>query len=267
MNANTQTLTFDQSRHFLAAPNYASGTVFIYGVQSDGSVGSLLSWDAGGMNAHNAVFTLNNQFMMVPYLGSNWIRTYSFNATTGAIAQSSVVTLPNAMSGPRHLALHPNGTWLYSINETAGGASTTSGTLDLFSVNQTTGVLTPTMTFNIPLPAGYSGLKNGSEIDMSPTGDLLFISMRLDNVAEGSLLSFMVNATTGALTLIQQVGSHGVTPRQFSLSKDRRLLVVGNQNSNTVAVFQVDPTSGNMTFLTDHDVCASPRFSRMAAIH
>ncbi|HMF41593.1 MAG TPA: beta-propeller fold lactonase family protein, partial [Polyangia bacterium] len=266
MNANTQTLTFDRGRHFLAAPNYAAGTIFIYGMNTDGSVGSLVSWDAGGMNAHNAVFTLNNQFVMVPYLGSNIIRSYSFDATTGAIAQAQSVTLPAAMSGPRHLALHPNGMWLYSINETAGGATSTSGTIDQFSVNQTTGVLTPVMTFNIPLPSGYSGLKMGSEIDMAPAGDLLFVSMRLDNVATGSLVSFMVNSTTGALTLIEQESSHGVTPRQFSLSKDRKLLVVGNQNSNTVAVFSVDPTSGNMTFVTDRDVCASPRFSKMAAI-
>jgi 6-phosphogluconolactonase len=264
MNANTQTLTFDRTRRFLAAPNYAAGNVYIYNLVSDGSVGSLVSSEAGGLNAHNAVFTTNNDFMLVPYLGSNIIRSYAFNDTTGAITPSSSVTLPAAMSGPRHLALHPNGTWLYSINETAGGAGTTAGTIDLFSVNQSTGVLTPVMTFNVPLPTGYSGLKNGSEIDIAPAGDLLFVSMRLDNAAEGSLVSYMINATTGALTLIEQEGSHGITPRQFSLSKDRRLLAVGNQNSNTVAVFRVDPGTGNMTFLADRDVCGSPRFARMA---
>jgi 6-phosphogluconolactonase (cycloisomerase 2 family) len=64
--------------------------------------------------------------------------------------------------------------WLYSINETAG-------TIDLFTVNQTNGVLTPVQTFTVPLPSGYTGtLKNGSEIDVAPAGDLLFVSMRLD---------------------------------------------------------------------------------------
>jgi len=87
--------------------------------------------------------------------------------------------------------------------------------------------------------------------------------MRLDNVAEGSLVSYMINAGTGALTLIEQKSSRGITPRQFSLSKDRRLLVVGNQNSNTIAVFRVDAT-GAMTFVADRDVCLSPRFARMA---
>jgi 6-phosphogluconolactonase (cycloisomerase 2 family) len=265
MNANTQTLTFDRTGHFLAAPNYASGYVYIYSLATDGSVASLVSSDSGGMNAHNAVFTLNNQFMFVPYLGSNTIRIYGFNATTGAIISvANSGTPPNPMSGPRHLALHPNGMWLYSINETAGGASTTSGTIDQFSVNQTTGVLTSVATFNVPLPTGYSGLKNGSEIDIGPNGDLMFISMRLDNAANGSLVSYMINPTTGALTVIEQEDSHGITPRQFSLSKDRRFLVVGNQNSNTIAVFRVDPATGNMTFVADRDVCLSPRFARMA---
>ena len=155
-NANTQTLTFDRTRHFLAAPNYAAGNVYIYSLASDGSVGSLVSSDAWRMNGHHAVFTTNNDFMLVPYLGSNIIRSYAFNETTGAITRSSSVTLPAAMSGPRHIALHPNGNWLYSINETAGGASSTSGTIDLFSVNQTTGVLTAVMTFSVPLPTGYT---------------------------------------------------------------------------------------------------------------
>ena len=120
------------------------------------------------------------------------------------------------------------------------------------------------MTTNVPLPTGYTGVKNGSEIDIAPAGDLLFVSMRLDNAAMGSLVSYMINATTGALTLIEQESSRGATPRHFSLSKDRRLLVAGNQNSNTVAVFSVDPATGAMTFIADRDVCLSPRFARMA---
>jgi 3-carboxymuconate cyclase len=126
--------------------------------------------------------------------------------------------------------------------------------------------VTSTATFDVPLPTGYTGVKNGAEIEIAPSGNLLIVSMRLDSVAEGSLVSYRINATTGALTLIEQDGSHGVTPRQFSLSKDGTLLVVGNQTSNTIAVFKVDATAGTMTFVGDRGVCASPRFARMAAI-
>jgi 6-phosphogluconolactonase (cycloisomerase 2 family) len=99
-----------------------------------------------------------------------------------------------------------------------------------------------------------------------PAGSVLIVSMRLDSVAEGSLASFSINATTGALTLIEQQSSHGVTPRQFSLTKDGTLLVVGNQTSNTIAVFKVDPAAGTMNFVGTQAVCASPRFAKMAAI-
>jgi 6-phosphogluconolactonase len=265
-NAGPQTLTFDRSAHFVAVPNYYSGYVCVYDMNSDESIHSLVAWHTAGNNAHNAVFTLNNKFMLVPYLGSNLIDVYGFNASTGAITATASTTLPNASSGPRHLALHSNGKWLYSINETAGGASSAAGSIDFFTVDQTAGSVTSTATFDVPLPTGYTGVKNGAEIEIAPSGNLLIVSMRLDSVAEGSLVSYRINATTGALTLIEQDGSHGVTPRQFSLSKDGTLLVVGNQTSNTIAVFKVDATAGTMTFVGDRGVCASPRFARMAAI-
>jgi 6-phosphogluconolactonase len=265
-NAGPQTLTFDRGRHFVAVPNYFSGYVYVYGVTADGTIGSLVSSHSAGANAHHAVFTLNNDFVLVPYLGSNLIQVYAFNDSTGALTPAGSTTLPVANSDPRHLALHPNGTWLYSINETAGGATSPSGTIDFFKVDQTAGTVTSSATFNVPLPAGYTGLKNGSEIEIAPSGSLLFVSMRLDNAAQGSLVAYRIDATTGALTLIEQESSRGITPRQFSLSKDAQLLVVGNQNSNTIAVFRVDPATGGLTFVNDRDVCSSPRFVRMALV-
>jgi 6-phosphogluconolactonase len=265
-NAGPQTLTFDRTAKFVAVPNYFSGYTYVYDIANDQSIRSLVAWHTAGSNAHHAVFTLNNKFMLTPYLGSNLIEVYGFDATTGAITVKGSTTLPNANSGPRHIALHGNGKWLYSINETAGGANSAAGTIDLFTVDQTAGTVTSTATFDVPLPAGYTGAKNGAEIEILPSGNLLIVSMRLDSKATGSLVSYSINATTGALTLIEQQSSHGVTPRHFSLSKDGTLLVVGNQTSNTIAVFKVDPKAGSMAFVADFAVCTSPRFARMAAI-
>jgi len=263
-NAGPQTLTFDQKRQFVAVPNYFSGYVYVYGMLKDGSIGSLVSSHTAGSNAHHAGFTLNNDFMMVPYLGSNLIQVYAFNDSTGALTPASSTVLPTAGSGPRHVALHANGKWLYTINETAGGAASASGTIDLFTVDQTAGKVTSSATFTVPLPAGYSGLKNGAEIEISPSGNLLFVSMRLDSAAQGSLVAYRIDATTGALTLIEQESSRGLTPRQFSLSKDGQLLVVGNQNSASIALFRVD-AAGGLSFVSTQSVCTSPRFAKMAA--
>jgi len=140
-----------------------------------------------------------------------------------------------------------------------------TGSIDFFKVDQVAGTVTSATSYQVPLPAGYSGLKNGSEIEISSSGKLLFVSMRLDNSAQGSLLSYRIG-DDGALTLIEQESSHGVTPRQFSLTKDGSMLLVGNQSSNTVAVFRVELSTGDMTFVSTRDVCASPRFVRMSAI-
>ena len=265
-NAGPQTFTFDRAAKFVALPNYYSGYVYIYDIASDQSIRSLVAWHTAGNNAHHAVFTLNNSFMLVPYLGSNLIEVYGFDATTGAITAKSSTSLPNANSGPRHIALHSNGKWLYSINETAGGPTSAAGSIDFFTVDQTAGTVTSTETTDVPLPTGYTGAKNGGEIEILPGGSGLIVSMRLDGKAEGSLVSYSINATTGALTLIEQESSRGTTPRQFSLTKDGTLLVVGNQTSNTIAVFKVDPAAGTMNFVGTQAVCTSPRFAKMAAI-
>ena len=125
-NANTQTLTFDRGRHFLARPT-TRGNVYVYGMATDGSVGSLVSWHAGGNNAHHAVFTLwDKRLRDGSVSGSNLIRVY---ASTTSPARSPVEQRRAAgrqfRAAPRGVA--PERDWLYSINEAAGGATRRRG--------------------------------------------------------------------------------------------------------------------------------------------
>ena len=77
---------------------------------------------------------------------------------------------------------------------------------------------------------------------------------------------FRINEATGEPSLIQNVDSHGFTPRTFALDPSGRLLVVGNQSSVSVregdsttmvpanlAVFRVG-NDGTLAFLQRHDV-------------
>jgi 6-phosphogluconolactonase len=264
-NPLPQTLTLDASESHLAVPNYGAGNVYVYDILQDGSVGEIVSADDGGLNAHHAVFSNNQDFMLVPYLGSNQIKVYAYEASTGAITLDSTVPMSASSSGPRHLALHPNGMWLYAINETAGGPGSASGSIELFSFDQSDGGLTPAQTYPVPLPDGYAGAKNGAEIAIAPSGNFLYVSMRLDSVAEGSLVVYSI-AANGALTFVEQQSSRGLTPRQFSLSTDGAWLVVGNQSSATIELFSVDGSSGGLSFVAEQPVCESPRFARFAAI-
>jgi 6-phosphogluconolactonase len=84
-------------------------------------------------------------------------------------------------------------------------------------------------------------------------------------VATGILGVYSIDRHDGKLTPLQFESSRGVTPRQFSLSPDGQLLVVGNQGSDNMSVFKVNRKTGLLTYVATTPVCAIPFFARMVA--
>ena len=260
-NPATQTLEIDHSGHFLLAANYTANTVLVYALKADGSVGNLVATREDGLNAHHTVLNVSNKFALVPYLGSNFIAVYKFNDANGSLTPHVPFTtnIPTANSGPRHLAIHPNTNWVYAITETAG-------TISFFSFNNRTGTLTHRETVS-SLPADFVGAaRSGSEIEIDASGRFLYVSNRLDQVANGILGVYAIARRDGTLTPIQFQDSRGATPRQFSLSPGGDLLVVGNQGSNNMSVFKVDANAGTLTYVATTPTCSIPFFARMVAL-
>lgn len=260
MNPATQTLEVDQSGKFLLAANYTANTVLVYAINADGSVGNLVATHEDGLNAHHTVLDSSNTFALVPYLGSNYIAVYKFDKTSGSLTPNVPfkTELPAPNSGPRHLALHQNNKWLYTITETAG-------TISFFLFDSTTGALAHQATIS-SLPATFTGTaKNGSEIEIDKTGHFLYVSNRLDPMANGNLGAYSIAQNDGTLTPIDFYDSHGATPRLFSLSPGGELLVVGNQGSANMSVFKVNATTGSLTYVATTATCMIPFFARMVA--
>ena len=82
---------------------------------------------------------------------------------------------------------------------------------------------------------------------------------------------FGINEATGEPSLIQNVDSHGFTPRTFALDPSGRLLVVGNKNTVSVregestkmvpanlAVFQVG-SNGTLSFVQRYDIAVASK--------
>lgn len=256
-NPSTQTLEVDSAGRFLLAPNYEAHTTLVFRLETSGSVGGLASWQTSGMRAHHTLISPNNKFVLVPYLGSHLIAIYGFDAATGAIQpHGAPVTVPGTTPGPRHVSLHPNGKWLYVINET-------NGTLSLFNFDQAAGTLTHVESVSSIQPTYTGMLKNASEVIVAPSGKFVYVSNRLDNMVDGSLGAFAINPTDGKVTPVGFESSRGKTPRHFTLSPDGSLLVAANQNSNNLAVFTVDATTGALSFVQMRDVCMTPFFVRI----
>src|ERR1700712_6113887 len=78
-----------------------------------------------------------------PQSSSKGIYAYKFDAKTGNMAPLGLVAeTPN----PTFLAVHPNGRYLYAINEINEYNGKKAGSVSAYSINKTTGKLTPLHT-------------------------------------------------------------------------------------------------------------------------
>ncbi|MNC47369.1 6-phosphogluconolactonase [compost metagenome] len=150
------------------------------------------------------------------------------------VYQGEGVTPPGA--GPRHLAFHPSGQYLYSINEV-------DSTITLFNYDANTGNLTLVQT--VPtLPEDFEGENTTAEIAISKDGRYLYVSNR----GHDSIAQYTIDADNGKLTFVELVSTEGGHPRHFALTPDGDYLIVANRDSNNLVLFTVDQQTGKLKF-------------------
>lgn len=239
-------IQLDRSGRFAVVSGYHGGNVGLVEIQADGTVGRLVDerqHEGQGADPvrqdrphpHSVAFSPDNRFALVADLGLDRVVVYSFESEAGRLVyRSEAVTPPGA--GPRHLAFHPNGQWLYSINEV-------NSSLSLFHYDEATGQLA--LQDTVPtLPAGYAGDNTTAEVAISADGRYLYGSNR----GHDSLVQFAIDPVSGRLTLVEHVSSRGGHPRHFALTPDGQHLIAANRDDNLLAVFAVEPDSGRLTF-------------------
>ena len=242
-------------KHVLVA-NYGSGTVAVIPITADGSLGNAVCvvQHAGssvnkarqeGPHAHSINLDPLARFALACDLGTDQVIVYRYDEATGMLARDGkasaepVRTAPGA--GPRHLAFHPGGRFVYVINEL-------DSTIGAYRYDPNTGALTLIETVTT-LPAGFAGQSTTAEVVVHPSGKWVYGSNR----GHDSIAVFAVNPASGALRPMGQVPSGGKTPRNFTVSRDGRRMVVANQDSNGIRLFTVNERTGIPT-ATEHAV-------------
>jgi 6-phosphogluconolactonase len=71
--------------------------------------------------------------------------------------------------------------------------------------------------------------------------------MYVSNRGHNSIAVFSVAPSTGALTLDQVISTDGDWPRNFTLDPTGAFLLVANQRSDNVVVFNIDQSTGRLT--------------------
>lgn len=262
-------MSIDATGKFAFVANYGGGTISVLPIREDGSLldaidvhrdtGSLGSIHAahapqGGFansgheapHAHMIAPDPKNKFVISTDLGQDRIYIYRFDSGTGKLTLSDTpfVELPSG-DGPRHFAFHPNGHWLYSIQEE-------SSTISSFAYDSATGRLAARQTIST-LPPGFAGTNFCSEILISRDGKFVYGANRLHD----TIAVFSIGAN-GDLTGVGQTSTMGDYPRHCNIDPAGRFFYSCNQHSDCITCFRIHPETGSLTFTGRYTPVGSP---------
>jgi 6-phosphogluconolactonase len=247
------------SGRFALVAHYLGGSVAVLPILPDGRLGSAtdVKKDAGPIgparatsappgsfafsghdrtHAHMIQADPSGRFVLHVDLGLDRIFVWRFDEEKGVLVRGEppAVSLPPG-DGPRHFAFHPNGRWLYSIQEEAS-------TIVLFDFDAATGRLAARQTIST-LPSGFAGSNFCSEILVSADGRFVYAGNRLHD----SIGIFAVGGD-GTLTLVGEEWTRGDYPRSFNFDPTGLFLYSCNQRADDIAVFRVDRGTGGLEF-------------------
>jgi 6-phosphogluconolactonase len=236
----------DQRGKSLLLANYTGGNVAVLPIKTDGSLGAAIDVEQHegsgpreqqkSAHAHSIKLDRANRFAVSADLGSDKVMIYRFDPLTGKLApaqQPSATLHPGA--GPRHLAFHPNGKYLYVINELDSSLTT-------FKYDALNGTLTAFESVST-LPRDFSGKSYCADVHVSKSGRFLYGSNRGHN----SIVVFAIDPQTARLSLVEHVSTEGKWPRNFTIDASGRFLLVANQHTDNVVVFRIDAQTGRLT--------------------
>jgi 6-phosphogluconolactonase len=148
-------------------------------------------------------------------------------------------------AGPRHLAFHPDGHRLYTINEL-------DNTIACHDFDATTGRFVERQV--VPtLPEGFRGASKTADVKLTPDGRFLYGTNR----GHDSIAVFRVNAD-GALEPVEIVSSRGRGPQNLAITPDGSLLLCASMPGDGIAVFRIDRETGRLTAVGEPVPVASP---------
>ncbi|EGX49985.1 hypothetical protein AOL_s00076g471 [Orbilia oligospora ATCC 24927] len=218
---------------------------------------------------HQVVIDPTGHYVVAPDLGADLLRLYSVNGSRLSELQNIKVA---AGSGPRHVAFHVidkpneiferNRTMIYVVNELKNTLTVfktrqwDNGTF-VFHEVQNVPTLPPTSTENLAsLPSPTAG-----EIVISKDKRFLYVSNRNDYSfkdkkfgSSDSIALYKIDPLTGFVSFVKLLQAGGVTPRHFSFDQSGKFVAVALQETDTIVIYKVDPTSGEFIDAEDHNI-------------
>jgi 6-phosphogluconolactonase len=237
-------LAIDKTGKWLAVANY-QGSIAIFPVSDNGTIekprltqhtgSSIDTARQKSAHPHNVYFSPDNKFLYSADLGMDKTKIYHFNEKDGSIASTKQDFVKvTAGSGPRHFIVDSKNKFTYLICELNGNVQVCKKQGEKLIEIQ-----------NISISKDSLKMPQASaDIHLSPDGKFLYCSNRGEL---NTITIFSVNKKTGKLTLIENVSTKGIRPRNFCIDPTGNFLLVANQKSNEVIIFKRNKTTGLLT--------------------
>ncbi|RVT82722.1 lactonase family protein [Rhodobacteraceae bacterium CCMM004] len=241
-------LAYDPEQGRLASAQYWTGDVAVCTVRT-GQIqppAALTRTGSGpnaarqeGPHAHFVAFTDNGTVLHLVDLGTDRVVSHRLDADQGA-TETATLAVP-AGSGPRHMALSPDGrrAWLLcELDET------------LVSLRRDgLGWAVADVQPGFAAPQGEDGA--AAAIRLSPDGRHLYLSGRRQS-------QIAVFALDDLPVPVETVESGGRTPRDILVTADGGWVIAANQNSGTLTSLWRDAATGRLTASGHHCDIPSP---------
>lgn len=244
----------DRTGRHLFAASYGGHKMSVGPIGADGVARPATQVLATGQNAHAVLVAPSNRHVFVSNLGSDVVMQLRFDAANGTLSPNAVPAFQQrAKAGPRHLVFHPNGRFVYLLNEL-------DATVDVLAHDADAGILSSVQTLST-LPAGFSGKPWAADLHLTPDGRFLYTSERTSS----TLATFAVDAASGRLTLRAHTPTEQ-QPRGFNVDPSGRYLVAAGQLSNAATLYAIDAGTGGLLPLRHHSLGKNPNWVEIVSL-
>ncbi len=245
--AGTCHVAFDHTGRSAFAANYSGGSAASFTISPEGRLSpavSFFQYTGSGPNqarqeaphAHRVTVSPDNRFLLVNDLGLDCIHLYHLDSGTAQLTPNEPAAWHSTPgSGPRALQFHPNGRVAYCVTEMAS-------TVVVLRWNAKPGVLETIQ--ELPMrPPDFQGTTAGDDIVLDPHARFAYATDRFDDI----IVTFAISPTDGTLTLLNRIPCGGKVPRNLTLDPTGQWLLIANQASDNIAIFNRNPQTGHLT--------------------
>lgn len=232
---NTCYMASDKNSRFLLTASFQGSKIAVSTIGAQGV--PLISHQVieTAPKSHCILAAPGNDYVLSTCLGGDIVNQWKFDQISGALTPNDPPHIETKRgSGPRHVVFHPNGKFVYLINQD-------DNTVQTFTYSTSKGFLSEKQT--IALTANEAESSHGriyaSAMHITHNGKYLFVAERGASV----LTTLRVDPTEGTVSIVEQKRTES-QPWSFALSPDDRYLCATGFLSDRISVYEIDAESG-----------------------